>query len=105
MKATLHYLPGATIQVEPTMQALGDQPYRCRVYPDQAAKAAGLHPEPRKPETYNYFQGVMVEAGSREEAARAAAREFNALYPDAAPIEIQSSPGAGLYSPTCEYCG
>ena len=35
MNTSKHTLPGATIEVTPTMQALGDQPYRCRVYPDQ----------------------------------------------------------------------
>lgn len=33
MKTSTHTFPGATIEVTPTMQALGDQPYRCRVYP------------------------------------------------------------------------
>ena len=74
MKTSTHTFPGATIEVTPTMQALGDQPYRCRVYP--SALGGG------------YFQGLMVEASSRDEAARAAAREFNALYPHAEQIEI-----------------
>ena len=93
MTTSKHTFPSATIEVTPTMQALGDQPYRCRVYPDQLKNA--------------FFQGIIVEASSREEAARAAAREFNALYPGAKPIEVPSEAetGVGLYSPTCEYCG
>lgn len=77
MTTSKHTLPGATIEVTPTMQALGDQPWRCRVYPDQLK---GTHP--------SYFQGLMVEAGSREAAAIEAARQFNALYPHARQIEI-----------------
>lgn len=74
MKTSIHTFPGATIEVTPTMQALGDQPYRCRVYPSALGG--------------DYFQGLMVEAGSRDEAARAAARKFNTLYPHAERIEI-----------------
>lgn len=77
MNTSKHTLPGATIEVTPTMQALGDQPYRCRVYPDQLNPT---HP--------SYFQGIIVEAGSRDDAARAAAREFNALYPNAQQIKV-----------------
>ena len=42
MNTSKHTLPGATIEVTPTMQALGDQPYRCRVYPDLAAARDAL---------------------------------------------------------------
>lgn len=79
MKTSTHTFPGATIEVTPTMQALGDQPYRCRVYPDQLNGA----------QPHFYFQGLMVEASNRDEAARAAAREFNALYPAADQIVIK----------------
>ena len=74
MNTSTHEFDGATIEVTPTMQALGDQPFRCRVYPDQL--------------NHDFFQGIMVEAGSREDAARAAAREFNALYPNAQQIKV-----------------
>lgn len=67
MKTTTHTYTGYTVTVTPTMEALGDQPFRCRVYPDKLP---------------GYYQGLMVEAGSREDAAAVAIDEFNKLYPN-----------------------
>ena len=88
MKTTIHYLPGATIEVTPTLEALGDQPWYCCVYPDQLAKDHGYTPVPLQPKTYYGFQSLILVASSPKEAVRAAAREFNALYPNAEQIEI-----------------
>ena len=74
MNTSTHTFKHFEVKVTPTMQALGDQPFRCRVYPDQL--------------NHDFFQGIMVEAGSREDAARQAVREFNALYPNARQIKV-----------------
>ena len=74
MTFSSHTFKGARVEVCPTMQALGDQNYICRVYPD---KLKG-----------DYYQGLLVVAGSRDDAAREAALEFNALYPNAEQIQL-----------------
>ena len=67
MKTSTHTYPGFVVTVQPTMEALGDQPFRCRVYPDKLP---------------GYYQGIIVEAGSREDAAAVALDEFSKLYPN-----------------------
>lgn len=55
---------GHKIEVAPTMEALGDQPWRVRVYTLDG----------------NAFQGLMIEAGSPEEAANEAYKKCLEMY-------------------------
>ena len=71
----VYNLPGFRVEVNPTMEVLGDQPFRCRVYPRRLGGG--------------YFQGLMVEASHPYSAAIDAVEEFAKLYPD---------------SPTCATC-
>lgn len=72
----VYNLPGFRVEVNPTMEVLGDQPFRCRVYPVRLGHMA-------------FFQGLMVEASHPYSAALDAVEEFSKLYPD---------------SPTCATC-
>lgn len=73
--ARTYNLTGFRVEVTPTMEALGDQPFRCRVYP---LRLEG-----------GFFQGLTIVASSPASAAIDAVEEFGRLYPA---------------SPTCATC-
>ena len=99
METSTHYTSGNCVtKVTPTMQALGDQPFRCEVF--KHTKSESIR------ETF------IVDAGSRWQAARRAQELFDEKHGKdklqldeiITPRRVES-PGCGLYSTTCEYCG
>lgn len=80
METSIHYTSGNCVtEVTPTMQALGDQPFRCEVF--KHTKSESIR------------ENFVIEAGSRSEAAKRAQEMFNEKHgPDALKLDEIISP-------------